>query len=115
MAKTSQIRLSTFRRHSGFSQRELAFLLQIMPATLSNFERFEKHPTARILLACEIIFGARMRDVFPYFYESVEAKIMRQASILFERLEKRQDEDSKAKCQLLLDMIQHTKPVHPGV
>ena len=90
-------------------------MLQIAQPTLSNLEGLRKQPRARTLVGCEIVLGARTRDLFPSFYESVEAKLMRQASVLYERLEEKRDEASKAKCQLLLDMIERTTPSHSHV
>lgn len=82
---------------------------------LSKLERLERRPTASIVIAAEIIFGASSADVFPSLYEKVETKVMRQAAILYERLEARRNEKSKEKCRLLLDMIQRMPPLNTDV
>jgi transcriptional regulator with XRE-family HTH domain len=115
MPKPLPIYLHTFRKRSGLSQRELAFLLRTSSAMLSKLERLERRPTASVVIGAEIIFGASSYDVFPSFYEQVEAKVMQQAAILYERLETRRNEKSKEKCRLLLDMIQRVPPLNADV
>lgn len=115
MPKPLPIYLRTLRKRSGLSQRELAFLLRISSAMLSKLERLERRPTASVVIAAEIIFGASSRDVFPSLYEQVEAEIMQQAAILYERLETQRNERSKEKCRLLLNMIQRVPSLDADV
>lgn len=106
MPKPLPIYLHTFRKYSGFSQREIAFLLRISSAMLSKLEHLERRPTASVMIGAEIIFGASSRAVFPLLHDQVEEKVMRQAATLYKRLESRNGEKSKEKCRLLLEMIQ---------
>ncbi len=82
---------------------------------LSKLEHLERRPTASVLIGAEIIFGASPRDVFPSYYEQVEAKVMQHAAILYERLETRQNAKSREKCKLLLDMIQRAPTLDADV
>lgn len=115
MPKALPIYLLTLRKRWGFSQRELAFLLRISSSMLSKLERLERRPTASIVIAAEIIFGASSADVFPSLYEQVETRVMKQAAILYERLEAHRNGKSKEKCRRLLDMIQRTPPLKADV
>lgn len=111
MPKPLPIYLLTLRKRWGLSQRELAFLLRTSAAMLSKMERLERQPTASVVLSAEMIFGTSPSDVFPSLYEKVEAKVMKQAAILYERLEARQDKRSKEICRRLLEMIQRVRPL----
>jgi transcriptional regulator with XRE-family HTH domain len=104
------IYLHTLRKRSGFTQRELAFLLSISPEVLCKLEQLERQPTAWVIIGADIIFDASPASVFPSYYEKVETKVMRQASLLFERLEDKRDQESKEKCRRLLEMIKREEP-----
>lgn len=111
MKKKISTYLPTLRKRLVLSQSELAFLLRSSPAMLSKLERQERRPSASLLLGIEIIFGTTPSNAFPALHEEVEARIMRQASILYERLERKQDEKSREKCRQLLRMIRRLPPV----
>lgn len=115
MPSALPIYLHVLRKRWGLSQRELAFLLRISPAMVSKLERLERPPSKAVIIGTEVIFGASPRDVFPSFYERVEAKVMRQAAVLYERLEGRQDQLSKEKCRALLGMIKRVRSVETNV
>ena len=115
MRKPLPIYLHTLRKRAGLSQRELAFLLRISSGMLSKLERLERPPTVSVVIAAGIVFGVPVREVFPSLYDQVEAKVMQQASILYERLETENDTKSKEKCLLLLNMIQRVPPLDAEV
>ena len=106
------IYLHTLRKRSGLTQRELAFLLSISPEALCKLEQLERPPTAWVVIAADIIFDASPSAVFPSFYEQVEAKVMHQAALLYERLETKRDQESQEKRRRLLEMIKRVQPVN---
>ncbi|TAL04090.1 MAG: XRE family transcriptional regulator [Rhodospirillaceae bacterium] len=110
MAKPLPIYLLTLRKRWGLSQRELAFLLHISSTMLSKLERLERRPSASVLLAAEMIFGAAPPEVFPSMYGKVETTVMKKAAALYERLDSRQDKRSKEICRRLLEMIKRARP-----
>jgi len=112
MTKPLPIYLHTFRKRWGLSQRELAFLLRTSSAMLSKLERLERRPTASLLVGAGIIFGASSYDLFPSFCDQIEARVMQQAAVLYERLEQQRSEKAKEKCRLLLGMIQRVPSLH---
>jgi transcriptional regulator with XRE-family HTH domain len=115
MQRPLPIYLHVLRKRWGLSQRELAFLLGISPAMLSKLERLERKPSKAVIIGAEVIFGASPRDAFPSSYERIEAKVMRQAAALYERLEDRQDQLSKEKCRRLLGMIKRVRAIETNV
>ena len=105
MPKPLPIYLHTLQKQSALSQGELAFLLKTSSAMLSKLGRLERRPSASVVIGVEIIFGAASRDAFPALYDEVEVKIMKQASILFARLEAKKGAGAKEKREMLLEMI----------
>jgi len=79
---------------SGLSQPELASLLGISPSLLSKVESLTRRPTARVILAAEIVFGRPARDIFPGPYTKIEQAVLERAKDLKKDL---------------------TGPSHPGV
>ena len=110
MSRHLPIYLHTIRKRWGLSQRELALLFKTTQANLCRYESLDRRPSIVILLGAEIIFGARIRDVFPAFYGEIEEKIMCQAKILYERLDGREDFTSVEKLRLLQEMLGRISP-----
>lgn len=91
--------LRTYRKRSGFSQREIAMLLGTRDGSkVSHYERFLREPGLRNALACEIIFDIPVRELFAGVFEAAERDVRRRARLLAERLKRRRDDrrlDSK--------------------
>lgn len=65
--------LRTYRRRSGFSQDEVAFLLGAQSgAKVSRYERLARQPSLRTVFAYEVIFRTPARDLFAGMYQKVE-------------------------------------------
>ena len=93
--------LRTFRRRTGLSQDEIAFLLcggcepertkSACPATgttVSRHERGEQRPSLEILIAYEIILGTQLNSIYPEWYAALHQRIRtRAAALLGELLE----------------------------
>lgn len=79
--------LRTYRKRSGFSQDEVAFLLgSSSGAKVSRYERFARQPSLRTLFAYEVIFQAPVRALFAGLYQKVEKTTLSRAQGLAERL-----------------------------
>jgi transcriptional regulator with XRE-family HTH domain len=75
--------LRTYRKKSGLSQEEVAFLLDCKNATkVSRYERFARKPSLETLFAYEVVFGAPARELFAGAYQKVEKRISNRAQLL---------------------------------
>lgn len=80
--------LHTFRKRSGYSQAELAFLLGEQTAkAISHYERAVREPDLRTAIAFEVVFDALAAKLFAGVYEEVELAVNLQARTLCERIE----------------------------
>ena len=73
--------LRTYRKRSGLSQDEVAFLLGCQNGTkVSRYERFARKPSLETLFAYEVVFGASARELFAGAYQKVEKKTLESGS-----------------------------------
>lgn len=93
--------LRTFRRRTGLTQEEIAFLLcggcdpetrksacQTTGTTVSRHERGEQRPSLEILIAYEIILDTQLNRIYPEWYAALHRRIRdRAAALLGELLE----------------------------
>jgi transcriptional regulator with XRE-family HTH domain len=79
--------LRTYRKRSGLSQDEVAFLLGCKNGTkVSRYERFGRKPNLETLFAYEVMFGAPARELFAGVHQKVEKKILNRAQLLARKL-----------------------------
>ena len=79
--------LRTYRKRSGLSQNEVAFLLDCQNGTkVSRYERYTRKPSLETLFAYEVMFGAPARELFAGAYQKVEKKIYNRAQLLTRKL-----------------------------
>lgn len=97
--------LNTLRMQWGLSQPELAELLGIDPTLLSKLEALSRRPTARVVLAAEIVFGLPARDIFPGAYSDMAGGVMHRARALREQLAHQSGPAAAEKRRLLKDMV----------
>ena len=84
--------LRTFRRRSGLTQAEVAFLLGAESgAKVSRYERLSRRPSFRTALGLQAVFGVSAEDLLPIITADVERKIMARAHLLSRRLERHSD------------------------
>ena len=101
-----QCYLRTCRRTSGLTQQELAFLLGLASrSTVSRYERTGEIPSARLLIACEVVFRRHASELFPDLYERVNEEVVRRGNALFDELEAKEGDSPSAKRDLLLAMV----------
>jgi transcriptional regulator with XRE-family HTH domain len=79
--------LRTYRKRSGLSQDEVAFLLGCQTGTkVSRYERHSRKPSLETLFAYEVMFGAPARELFAGAYQKVEKRIFNRAQLLTRKL-----------------------------
>jgi transcriptional regulator with XRE-family HTH domain len=75
--------LRMFRRRTGFTQYEIAFLLGSNHFhKISRYERGARTPHLRTVLAYQILFHASAKDLFGELFEKVEVEIRQRAKEL---------------------------------
>ena len=79
--------LRMHRRRMGLSQRQVASILGCRSgAKVSRYERFSREPALRAAIACEVLFGVPIRELFADVYEEVERAVERRARAQARRL-----------------------------
>jgi transcriptional regulator with XRE-family HTH domain len=96
------------RKRWALSQRDLAELLGFKGrVSISGLENCRTNPSAKTLLALDVIFGARMQALFPEFFDQIEDRIVGSLYRMQQRLEE-EDRDSpqtRTKHQLLAEAL----------
>lgn len=96
MASKVRSYLRTYRKRSGLTQDEVAFLLGCQSgAKVSRFERQAREPNLRTALACQIIFGIPAEDLYPGVYAEVEEAVTERARALAERFRGKTNPDPR--------------------
>jgi transcriptional regulator with XRE-family HTH domain len=86
--------LRAYRKRSGLSQREVAFLLGCRNgAPVSRYEQRRRLPPLQTALACEAVFGVPVSELFGGVRASVDRKVGRRLSELKSRLQAKGRED----------------------
>jgi transcriptional regulator with XRE-family HTH domain len=79
--------LRTYRKRSGLSQDELAYLLGTGDgAKVSRYEKNGRQPTLDTVLAYEAIFRVASRELFAGRFQRADRSVTRRARLLAERL-----------------------------
>lgn len=81
--------LRTYRKQSGLSQREVAFLVGWKSG--EQFSRYEKRrrlPTFRDALACETVFDVPIGELFPGMRDVIASETNSRLEVLRAELEK---------------------------
>ncbi len=64
--------LRTYRKYSGLSQGEVAFLIRLKDKSdLSRYERSVRQPSLRTALACQEVYGKPVSELFASLNDSV--------------------------------------------
>ena len=81
--------LKTYRKQSGLSQSEVAFLLGWKHGEqLSRYEKRHRLPTLRVALACEAVFKTSVTELFAGANDSIIREIGTRVETLTADLEK---------------------------
>src|SRR5262245_41893469 len=79
--------LRTFRKRSGLSQDEVAFLLgSPNGGIVSRYEQFNRSPNLETSFALVAVFGVRGRELFAGTFEDMKKRIARRARMLEKRV-----------------------------
>ena len=79
--------LRTYRRRSGLSQDEVAFLLGTRCGSkVSRYEHYARQPALETVIAYEVIFQAPVGELFAGIYEKVERRVLGRARLLAKKL-----------------------------
>jgi transcriptional regulator with XRE-family HTH domain len=80
--------LETYRKHSGLTQQEVAFLLGGEDgAQISRYENRRRLPPIETALACEEVFGVPFAELFAGMRQSVGKDVAKRRLELRSRLE----------------------------
>jgi transcriptional regulator with XRE-family HTH domain len=107
--------LHRLRKQWGLSQPDLAMLLGVTGSALSRFENRSRHPSAELIVAAEVIFGHRAKDVFPRFFHDIERTIVERSHTLYKSLESKTDKTSREKLRLLTEIIDRASQSTLGI
>jgi transcriptional regulator with XRE-family HTH domain len=69
--------LRTFRKRAGLSQADVAMLLgESSRHSVSHYERALAEPSLQAAIACEIVFGEPIAELFAGVYDEVELSVI---------------------------------------
>lgn len=87
MARKLDNYLRMYRKRSGLSQHEVAFLLGWETGTLvSRYERGTQRPSLDTVFAYEAAFGVPTHELFAGIFQKVEDNIKKRAQVLARKL-----------------------------
>jgi transcriptional regulator with XRE-family HTH domain len=90
--------LLTFRKRSGLTQREVAFLFGCENgAQVSRYEKRRRLPPLETALACEAVFGAPVSELFAGVRDAARKEVYRRLLLLKSRLEANPGKGSEAR------------------
>src|SRR5216683_6987856 len=90
--------LRTYRKRSGLTQREVAFLLGCLNgAQVSRYEKRRRLPPLQTALACEAVFGIPVSELFAGLREKVGKEIEKRLLELRSRLQTKSSKGSEAR------------------
>ena len=82
--------LRTFRKRSGLSQTEVAFLLGCEYGTsISRYERNQRLPNLKTALTLELIYQTESKHLFEGIYHSQAYQLKKRAAMLEKHIRKR--------------------------
>lgn len=94
------------RRRWGLTQRELALLLGLSSSTaVSRIERSKRTPSTATLIACSIVFGLSVPELFPLLQKEIEEAVLGTAKDLYEQLDAKNDKQWELKRKLFKEIL----------
>lgn len=93
--------LKAHRLKAGLTLGELAGLLGVTPKTVWNYEAGVRQPSARLVIAAEVIFGVSAHKIFPALYNATEEDLAIRALVLYDQLTGREDPAALKKLALI--------------
>lgn len=108
MSRSLPSYLTSLRLQRGLTQPELADLFGIGPSLLSKVESLDRRPTAKVILAAEIVFGVSAREIFPAAYHDIENAVVQRAGSMRGQLKGSSAPAASAKRQVLEELMQRS-------
>ncbi|MDE2184862.1 MAG: hypothetical protein KGJ78_17755 [Alphaproteobacteria bacterium] len=96
-------------------QRELGALLGVSADAIYLFEKLKRRPSVEALIGAEFLFGVHARMIFPALYASIEREIARRAADFAEVLGGLDDAASRAKRQLIEELVMRVAGEQPHI
>lgn len=95
------------RKRAGFTQQELAFLLGSRSgAKVSRLEHKIRTPDLKTAIACRVVFGTPIDDLYPGICNSVKENVIERARLLSRKLGKKGPTPSREqKLTVLLSIV----------
>ena len=92
MSNTISSYLRTYRKRSGLTQSEVAFLLGARDGTkVSRYERLSRRPNLQTTIGLQAIFGLATKEILPRLFMAVERRVFERADLLSRLLRKLPD------------------------
>jgi DNA-binding XRE family transcriptional regulator len=86
MASKLSNHLLSYRKRSGLSQDEVAFLLGSLSGTIvCRHERQNRAPDIHTALAYEVIYNCQISGLYPGLYKKIKLRVVERAKILGHR------------------------------
>jgi transcriptional regulator with XRE-family HTH domain len=107
MAQPLSNYLRTYRKRSGLSQREVAFVLGCTSeAKVSRYEHGERLPSLESLFALEVIYGIPARELYAGVFDRIQRHTLKRINRLAERIQRdAEDRRHNRKLALLLGAL----------
>jgi hypothetical protein len=80
------------------------------PAPISRTERSLGRPTLNLALACEVIFGTPVRQLFPGLFAEIAEDVLNECEILHDRIKSKNGSDVREKRRLLKQLLDRAEP-----
>src|SRR5579863_960577 len=109
MKKGTYAFIAANRARSALTQRDVAQLLGLSAGSaVSRIERSNRIPQTPTFLACSMVFGIGVAELFPSLYQEIEERVATAAKALYDEIEGKNDRDSQLKRAFLEDLLTRT-------
>src|SRR5258708_4848544 len=89
--------IRTLRKRACLTRKELARLLGLSKSQIVRLENGRSKPSARVLLACIVLFGDSLPILFTQLYNEIEAAVLRNLARLHDQLEDSESQEAERK------------------
>lgn len=102
--------LRSYRLRWGLSQVELATLLGWdRPEVISRIEKKQRPPSLRLAIACFILFGTQVDELFPDIFTAIDATVMSRVQEMYETVQGDPSRKTKKKIDLFENAIERAE------
>ena len=102
--------MRTFRRRTGFTQSELAFLIGCSSGTqISRYERLRREPPFHVFAAYIIISQMSGYELYPAYFQDMEGQVGARARELYDELQGSPSPQNNTKLDALEELLARTE------